>query len=216
MIPILPVILFVPLSVAGAPVQALWLMPLPVMCLFLGWSIHNDVAYDSTAVWLHIASGTRGTADRIGRIVPVALAGIPLLALGSVVSAHFHGDWAVLPSLVGVSSAILFAGIGISSVMSARFPYPAVQPGDSPFTQPQSSGAAAALLQSVSFLVTIVIASPAIVLAGLGLVYGGDWAQWSLLSGLAISALSVWGGVAWGGYIFERRGPEILAFATRN
>jgi ABC-2 type transport system permease protein len=216
MIPILPVILFVPLSIAGVPVEALWLMPLPVMCLFLGWSIHNDVAYDSTAVWLHVASGTRGTADRIGRIVPVVLAGIPLILIGSVVSAHFHGELDVLPSLIGVSSAILFAGIGISSVMSARFPYPAVQPGDSPFTQPQSSGAAAALLQSMSFLVSIVIASPALVFAGLGMVYGDEWAQWSLVSGLAISVLSVCGGVVWGGRIFERRGPEILAFATRN
>jgi ABC-2 type transport system permease protein len=216
LIPILPVILFVPLSIAGVPSEALWLMPLPVMCLFLGWSIHNDVAYDSTAVWLHVASGTRGTADRIGRIVPVALVGIPLILVGAVVSARFHGDGDVLPSLVGVSSAILFAGIGISSVMSARFPYPAVQPGDSPFKQPQSSGAAAALLQSVSFLVSLLIASPAIVFAGLGIVYGEDWAMWSLASGLAISAISVWGGVVWGGYLFERRGPEILAFATRN
>jgi ABC-2 type transport system permease protein len=216
MIPILPVILFVPLSIAGVPTEALWLMPLPVMCLFLGWSIHNDVAYDSTAVWLHVASGTRGTADRIGRIVPVVLVGVPLILIGAVLSADFHGSRDVLPSLVGVSSAILFAGIGISSVMSARFPYPAVQPGDSPFKQPQSSGAAAALLQSVSFLVSIVIASPAIVFAGLGIVYGEDWATWSLLSGLAISALALWGGVVWGGYLFERRGPEILAFATRN
>jgi ABC-2 type transport system permease protein len=216
MIPILPLILFVPLSIAGAPVEALWLMPLPVMCLFLGWSIHNDVAYDSTAVWLHVASGTRGTADRIGRIVPVVLAGIPLILIGSVVSARFHGDDDVLPSLIGVSSAILFAGIGISSVMSARFPYPAVQPGDSPFKQPQSSGAAAALLQSMSFLVSIVIASPALVFAGLGIVYGADWAGWSLASGLAISVISVWAGVVWGGHIFDRRGPEILAFATRN
>jgi len=216
MIPILPVVLFVPLSIAGAPVEALWLMPLPVMCLFLGWSIHNDVAYDSTAVWLHVASGTRGTADRIGRIVPVALVGIPLIIIGAIVSAHFHGNDDVLPSLIGVSSAILFAGVGISSVMSARFPYPAVQPGDSPFQQPQSSGAVAALLQSVSFLVAVVIASPAIVFAGLGIVYGEDWAQWSLASGIAISVISVWGGVVWGGYIFERRGPEILAFATRN
>ncbi|WP_108250363.1 ABC transporter permease [Planctomonas deserti] len=216
MIPILPVLLFIPLSIAGAPAEALWLMPLPFMCLFLGWSIHNDVAYDSTALWLHVASGTRGTADRVGRIVPVALVGIPLVLVGAMVSANFHGDDDVLPSLIGVSSAILFAGIGLSSVMSARFPYPAVQPGDSPFKQPQSSGAVAALLQSVSFLVSLLIASPAIVFAGMELVYGGDWGLWSLASGVAIAVLSVVVGVAWGGRIFERRGPELLAFATRN
>jgi ABC-2 type transport system permease protein len=216
MIPILPVLLFVPLSIAGVPAEALWLMPLPFMCLFLGWSIHNDVAYDSTAVWLHVASGTRGTADRIGRIVPVALVGIPLVLVGAMLSARFHGDDDVLPSLIGVSSAILFAGIGISSVMSARFPYPAVQPGDSPFKQPQSSGAAAALLQSVSFLVSLLIASPAIVFAGLELIEGGDWGLWSLVSGVGISVLSVVVGVAWGGRVFERRGPELLALAIRN
>ena len=44
---------------------------------FLGWSLHNDVAYDRTAIWLHVASGVRGVADRVGRLVPVLIVGIP-------------------------------------------------------------------------------------------------------------------------------------------
>ena len=216
MIPILPIILFVPLSIVGVSAETFWLIPLPVMCLFLGWSIHNDVAYDSTAIWLHLASGTRGTADRVGRMVPIVLVGIPLILVGALVSAYLHGDWDVVPSLIGVSSAILFAGIGISSVMSARFPYPAVLPGDSPFQQPQTSGAASAVVQSLSFAASILVASPALVFAGFALVYGGDWSTWSLWSGLAVSAIALLIGVVWGGRIFERRGPELLAFANRN
>ncbi|WP_150308335.1 hypothetical protein [Planctomonas psychrotolerans] len=216
MIPILPIALFIPLSIVGVDPEPLWLMPLPVMCLFLGWSIHNDVAFDSTAVWQHVASGTPGRADRLGRAAPVILVGVPLILVGSAVSAHFHGDWAVLPSLIGVSTAILFAGIGISSVMSARFPYPAVQPGDSPFQQPQTSGAASALIQLVSFALCGVIAAPAIVLAALGLRLGGDWATWSLVCGVATAVLSLVIGTVWGGRIFERRGPELLAFANRH
>lgn len=216
MIPILPVILFVPLSIVGVSLETLWLMPLPLMCLFLGWSIHNDVAYDSTAIWLHIASGTRGAADRTGRIVPVVIVGIPLIAVGSIVSGNLHGDASVVPSLIGVSSAILFAGVGISSIMSARFPYPAVRPGDSPFQQPQTSGAGSAIVQTLSFLAALLIASPALVFAGLGLAYGGDWPTWSLVSGTSVSLLALVVGIAWGGRIFERRGPEILAFTSRN
>ncbi|MCU1443662.1 MAG: transporter permease [Cryobacterium sp.] len=215
MIPVVPVLVLLPLTVAGVPASFLALLPVPLMCVFLGWTMHNDVAYDSTAIWLHIASGTRGTADRIGRLVPALLVGIPLIGLGSVVSAFFFGDWNVLPSMLGVSTSIFLAGLGFSSYTSARFPYPAPKPGDSPFAQPQAADTAAALIQSVSFIGSIILSLPAIILALLGLFLDPVWHLPALYAGIGIGVLAVSGGIWLGSRSFERHGPEIIASALR-
>ena len=214
-IPFIPIFMVIALVIGAGPVPVIALLPLPVMCLFLSWSIHNDVAFDNTAVWLHMSASTPGRADRIGRLLPALIVGVVVIAAGSVVSALVYGDWAVLPTLVGVSCSILFCGLGLSSIMSARFPYPAVRPGDSPFAQPQS-GSPAGLLQAVSFLLILLFSAPALVAGVLGLLNGGVWPYVSLAAGLVIGIAVLVGGVAWGSWIFDRRGPEILAFAMRN
>ena len=82
-IPIVPIVMCVALAIAGVPGSIIAWLPVPVMCLFLGWTIHNDVAYDNTAFWLHVAASTNGRADRWGRIVPPLLIGVPLVVAGS-------------------------------------------------------------------------------------------------------------------------------------
>ncbi|MCU1558978.1 MAG: transporter permease [Microbacteriaceae bacterium] len=215
-VPVAPLIFVVALAVAGVPWNILALIPVPAMCLFLSWSAHNDVAYDNSAVWLHIASNTDGRADRFGRLVPALIIGVPLVIVGAPICAGLFGDWAVLPSLIGVSFCLLFAGLGLSSVISARFPYPAVRPGDSPFAQPQASGTASGLIQSLSFFAAIVIALPPFGLAALGLAFGGGWNFGALLLGLVLGGAGLYFGVLWGGAIFTRRAPELLAFTLRN
>lgn len=216
MVPIVPVLLIVPLYTAGVWWQYLALIPVPVMCLFLTWSIHNDVAYDHTAIWLHLASNTSGWADRFGRVVPALVLGVPLMLVGVPVCAALFGQWSVLPSLLGLSTCILLVGLGLSSVMSARFPYPAVRPGDGPFMQPQSSGTVAALAQSISFFAIILLALPVAALGALGLFFGGWWPYAALAVGLAIGVAAFFGGLGWGGRIFAKRAPELLAFTLRN
>lgn len=216
MVPIVPVLLIVPLYTAGVSWQYLALIPVPVMCLFLTWSIHNDVAYDHTAIWLHIASNTTGWADRFGRVVPALILGVPLVLIGSPICAALFGQWSVLPSLLGLSICILLVGLGLSSIMSARFPYPAVRPGDGPFMQPQSSGTVAALAQSISFFAIILLALPAAGFGILGLLFGGGWPYAALVVGVVVGLAAFFGGILWGGRIFARRAPELLAFTLRN
>ncbi|KQZ07559.1 hypothetical protein ESP57_16995 [Agromyces fucosus] len=215
MVPIVPVIVMVPLSLAGVPTEYLWLIPVPLMCLFLGWSLHNDTAYDSTAVWLHVVSGVRGISDRIGRLVPVLIAGVLVIGLGSAVTVFVLNDWRLLPSLLGVSTALLLAGLGVGSITSARFPYPAVKPGDSPFQQPQATGTITALVQSITMIGSLLIALPAVVFAALGILVDPAWHAASFASGVGLGLLVLVVGVMAGGRVFDRRGPEIVGAAIR-
>ena len=215
-IPVVPFLFMVPLLIIGIPGNILALIPVPIMALFLGWSVHNDTAYDHTAIWLHIASGTRGRADRFGRILPPLVVGVPLLVIASIICAPLYGDPGILPALLGIGLGLLFTGLGLSSVGSAQFPYPAVRPGDSPFAAPQSVATASSLIQGLSFFVTIVLTSPALYFGALALFVPSYWAWASLAAGLVLGVLFLWLGIVWGGRIFDRRSPEILGASMRN
>lgn len=213
-IPVVPFLMIAPLLVAGVPAQPLALLPLPVMCLFLGWSLHNELALDSSAVWLHVASGVRGWVDRLGRTVPILLIGTVLIAAGSALTAVVYGDWRVFPSIVGVASALLLIGVGVSSFVSARLPYAAVLPGDSPFQQPQTSGSSAVVSQAVSLVATIALTVPTFWFAARGILESPSWHLVALFVGLGSGLLVLIVGVLAGGRVFDRRGPEIVGFAT--
>jgi ABC-2 type transport system permease protein len=215
-VPILPLLLVVPLVLAGFPTDVLALIPVPIAALFLGWSVHNDVAQDNTAIWLHVVSDTRGSADRLGRLLPVLLVGVPVVILGSLLSARIYDDGSLFLSMTGVSLGILFTALGLSSVISARFPYPAVQPGDSPFSSPQAAGSGSAVIQSLSLLLTVVLMVPALILATMGLLSGGVWPFASFVVGLSVGLIVLVAGVSGGGRVFERRATDLLALSMRN
>ncbi|WP_223360479.1 hypothetical protein [Leifsonia sp. ZF2019] len=216
MIPVIPVFVIVALLLAGLPSHYVSLVPLPLVCLFLGWSVHNDVAFDGTAVWLHIVSGTRGIADRVGRLFPPIVIGIPVIAIGSIATTIAYGDWAILPTVAALSGAILVIGLGLSSISSVLFPYPATKPGDSAFTQPQTSGASAALVQSLSFFAILLLASPVVVFLVLGLVVNPFWLGVAPVVAVIIGFACLFGGLWAGARLFDRRGTDVMAFATRN
>ncbi len=215
-IPVIPFIMVVTFVVAGMPLQALALLPVPVMCLFLSWSVHNDVSFDNSAIWLHLASSTSGRDDRWGRLLPALIVGVPLVLGGSVISAAIFGDWGVLPSLIGVSAAILLTGLGLSSILSARFPYPAVRPGDSPFSQPQAGGNTAGLIQGLSFFGILLLAAPAIVAAVLGFTINPGWHFAALGAGLVVGVVGLIAGVRIGADVYDQRSSELLAAALKN
>lgn len=216
MIPVTPFLMIVPLAFVGVPFEILALLPVPIICLLLGWSLHNDVAYDNTAIWLHVASGTPGAADRLGRLFPALVVGVPILVGGSVASAALYGDGGILGALLGVGASLLLGGLGFSSVTSARFPYPVVRPGDSPFSQPQATGATLAVVQSVSFLMSVLLTLPALYFAARGFLERDDgWFLWSLGVGVGVGVLALALGVWLGARIFTRRGPELVGAAVR-
>jgi ABC-2 type transport system permease protein len=216
-IPIVPIVMVAALLVGGLPWSIIAWVPVPIMCLFLGWSPHNDVAYDNTAFWIHVSASTSGVADRWGRLAPALFLGVPLVLAGSIVTAALVGDWRMLPGLLGMSACILGVGLGISSLISAAFPYAAVHPGDSPFAQPQAAGTAGSVVQGFSFFLTVASAIPVLVFVLVSYATGVfTWMWLGLAVGLVVGVGALFGGVHWGGRIMSRRAPELLAFTLRN
>ena len=215
-VPVVPIVTVIVFVFVGVPAEYTALLPVPIMCVFLGWVVHNDVAFDHTAIWLHVAVGRLGVADRIGRMIPVVLIAIPLIGLGSFVSVVFADNLDALPAVLGTSTCLVLTGLGLGSIFSARFPYAATRPGDSAFTQPQSTGTTSALAQTFSLLGTVVLSLPAVVYGVLGVFVDPEYFWVSLWTGLGVGVFVLVGGVAWGAAVFNRRGPEILSVAQRN
>lgn len=214
-LPVAPAIMMLAFGAAGAPLPPLWILPLPVLALFLGWFSHNDVAYDHTAVWVHVAAPVPGAADRWGRCVPPLVLGLPLIMVLAPLFAMWSGVEGVLPALLGVSAGLLLTGLGVSCVSSAIAAYPAARPGAGPFDQPPTLGARAGWAQSMSLLATIVMMTPALVVAGWGFAQPECFAV-AGIAGAATGVGILLLGVVIGGRAFRQRAPELLDLVLRT
>lgn len=210
-VPIAGVLTVVPLIVAGVPVTIAAALPVAVMALFFGWLPHNDVAYDSTAFWIHVASGVRGVPDRLGRLIPVLLIAVPTLAVAIPVTLAVIGRWSLLPVLIGVVVSLLLTGLGLSSVFSVVAPYAVSRPGDSPFQQPQRSRGGA-LGQAGALIGTVVLSLPTLLLAWPPLADDAVSTAPALWTGLATGVLVLAAGIRTGAWVFDRRGAELMEF----
>jgi ABC-2 type transport system permease protein len=212
-IPVAAAITTVPLLIAGVPPEVVALVPVPFAALFLGWLPHDDLAYDSTAVWMHIASGVRGVSDRVGRLVPVLLVGLPLLAVAIPVAVSLNGRWAVLPALTGACAVLFLSGLGLSSIASVVAPYAVSRPGESPFQQPQRTTAGGAIAQGAVMLGALVVSAPVLWCGWLALQGDREAAMTALWGGIAIGLSVLVVGITVGALVFERRGGRLMEFA---
>jgi len=187
----------------------------PAAGFLLGWSTHNDIAYDGTAFWGHVATGVSGRADRIGRLAPTAMAGSVLLPAYATLASALTGRWALWPAMFGIGLGFLLTGFGVASVMSALKPYPVPGPGENPFGAPPGSSALTVVIQAVAGAAVFVLNLPLLGF-GVGALLGHVWMGWLSL-GLAVVlgsgalALGTW----WGARIYEHRAPELLADLAR-
>ena len=187
----------------------------PIAGFLLGWSTHNDIAYDGTAFWGHVATGVSGRADRLGRLVPTAMAGSVLLPGYAALACALTGRWSLWPVLLGIGLGFLLTGFGVASVMSALKPFPVPGPGENPFGAPPGSSALTVVLQAVAGAAVFVLNLPLLAL-GIGALLGNVWMGWLCLAlavvlGSAALALGTW----WGARIYDRRAPELLADLAR-
>ncbi len=214
-LPLVPAGIVLAFWLAGIPWSVIVWLPVPLVSLLIGWSIHNDVAADGTAFWLHVVTSVRGRADRWGRVVIPLVLGLVVAIVGGVVSAALHGDDAIAAPLVALSVCALLAGLGVSSVASAVAPYPTVHPGDSPFQQPQGAGGTG-MTQILSLIIAAAACLPvvaAIVAANAG---GGRDFTTAVVLGWVLGPVLLIVGVELGAFAMRRRAPELLAFTQQN
>lgn len=211
--------LLLPLGLLLPPLSGgsnLWSLAMaPTAGFLLGWSMHNDIAYDGTAFWAHVATGVSGRADRIGRLAPTAVAAAFLLPGYASLGCAITGRWSLWPALFGIGLGFLLTGFGVANVMSALQPYPVPGPGENPFGAPPGSSALTVAVQAVAGTAVFVMNLPLIGI-GVGALMGHVWMGWLCL-GLAVllGPLTLVLGTWWGARIYERRAPELLADLSR-
>ncbi len=187
----------------------------PLAGFMLGWSTHNDIAYDGTAFWGHVATGVSGRADRLGRLVPTALTASVLLPAYVVLSCALTGRWSLWPALLGVGLGFLLTGFGVASVMSALQPYPVPGPCENPFGAPPGSSALTVVVQAVAGAAVFVLNLPLLAVA-VGALMGRAWMGWLCLAlGVVLGSGALALGTWWGARIYEGRAPELLAKLSR-
>ncbi len=212
-VPVAAAISIVPLLVAGVPLEIAILVPVALAALFLGWLPHDDVAYDSTAVWMHVASDVHGVSDRVGRLVPILLFATPVLAVGVLFSVAVHGSWDVLPAMIGLCASLYLSGLGLSSIASVVAPYAVTRPGDNPFRQPQRTGSSGVIAQGAVLFGSAVVSLPALLWTWRTVAGDAEASMLALGLGLGVGLAVFVIGVAIGGAVFRRRGGRLLELA---
>ena len=214
-VPLLPVLLFFQASQTGF--YGILQFVGPLTAFLLAWSISSDASYDSTAFALHVSAGVRGLHDRLGRAVACLVFALPVVLVFSVIPMFFTGGWTLLPGILGLALGVLFIGLGLSSVVSARYTVPVPLPGDSPFKKPPGNVAQTLAVQCGGMAVLMLLVSPELVLVALQLSGGSAVPGWiCLVLGPVLGFALFLAGVRLGGRWFDARTPELLAQLAVN
>ncbi|MFF1572516.1 transporter [Leifsonia sp. NPDC058292] len=208
-IPLLPALLWFYATINN---DSGWLVASgPIIGFLMGISLIADVSFDSTAFALHMSKAVPGRADRLGRALAVISFSVPVIVVITVATAAFQDAWLALPGLLGLALGLLFSGLAIGSVTSARFVFPVPAPGDNPFRSRPGSNMATVGTTFASWGVLAALCLPEIVLLVVSLVTGQalwGWIGVAVGVGLGIVLLVV--GVRLGGRILDARAPELL------
>lgn len=214
-VPLVPVLIFVYAGSNGnlAPLNAV----APIIAVLLSMSIYTDISYDNTAFALHLQTGVSGRADRVGRVLALAVFAVPTCLVLAIASVWVSNTWAILPGLLGITIGILLTGFGVSSMVSGRFVFMVPAPGESPFTSKPGGGISLMLSTFATWSVVGILILPELVLAIVGFALDIALLGWlSLVVGIALGSTLMAIGVSRGGKILDRRGPELLAQLQRQ
>ncbi|GEM_PF-3761669 len=194
---------------AGVPSPEIFQVFTPLLALFIAWSIHNDIAFDHSAFWVHVSSLISGRDDRLGRVIAVLLFGIPAIILASAFVGSVGQSFGYFFSQLGLGFAVLLGGLGVSSVSSVMAPYPATYPGASAFTQPQNQGGEAFYRQMWSILLCAAMVLPPLTAA---IIFGttGPESFAVFVIGLAVGGIALIYGIRIGGETLDKRRITVL------
>jgi len=92
-------------------------------------------------------------------------------------------------------------------------PYAVSRPGESPFQQPQRTGAGGVIAQGLVMLGTIALSAPALWWGWVALTDDIEAATMALWGGLVMGIAVLLMGIAIGAIVFESRGGRLMEFA---
>jgi ABC-2 type transport system permease protein len=210
LVPLVPVLMFFYAGLSDNP--GLLNLTGPIVAILLAMSIFADVSYDNTAFALHLQTGVRGTADRLGRVISLAVFSVPVTLILTIGSVWYSNTWAMLPGLLGIGFGVLLSGFAVSSVVSGRVALAVPLPGESPFKSRPGGSITLMLTSLATWGILAVLVIPETVLAAVGFFTGNMlWGWAALVVGIGLGAILLVIGVRWGGAILDRRGPDLLA-----
>jgi len=192
-----------------------WAFAAPViLAASIGWGRHNEVAYDSTALWLDVVSGRIGRQVMIGRVQAVLLWALPAVLLAAGALLTWAGRWDLAPGLIGACLGSLGATLGIAAVTSVALPYRAPAPGENPFGAQVGSLGASIVAQLVSGSAMVAILPFVTLPFVLSLTVDARWGWLALATGTMLGAAACISGVLAAGTIYDRRSGRLLAAVT--
>ncbi len=212
-LPVVVALLLLLPVLADAP-AAMALVTGPLLGLLLAVTMLNELAFDGSAFWTTLATGVRGRDDRGARVVALLVWAVPFTVVVSVLGAELGGRPDLAPAAAGLAVGALLVGNGVAAVASVLLPFPVPPAGSNPFAGNPGSATAALVQQGLSVLVLAPLLAP---LLGLAV---WSWSEPAVGWLLAVVG-TVWGtallavGVAVGGRVMDRRGPELLARLAR-
>jgi len=186
---------------------------LGLTALMAGYTISADIAYDSTAWWIHLMTGVKGWQDRFGRLIAQMVVSAPLFVVILIVVPLIVGKLEIIPGALTAMTCLFLVSLGVSSVFSALIIYPIALPGESPLKMKTGMMGSQMLSQMGCLGIATVLALPICIWA----VFASGWMIW-----VAFAVSLVWGsavlvvGVILGGKIMDSRGPAIFAILKKN
>ncbi|SDN19160.1 transporter [Actinomyces ruminicola] len=185
----------------------------PIIALLCGWMVHDDLAFDSTALWTHMAAGLPGRSDRLGRVLAVVTWQLPLLTALILIAGWLTGNWAQAPAYFGATLGVYGVALAWSSLTSVLLPYETNPPGESPMKS-RTSGTAivAGILQTLGFFAVATVSAPVLVLLVVVVTNKAwPWGWLVLAGGMLWGGGVAWGGVVLGGRQLDQRYAQVLA-----
>ena len=143
-------------------------------------------------------------------MVGVDLLAVPVTAVLCVATCLLAGRLDLLPASLGAALGLTAIAAGSGAWVGGFLPGRAPAPEASPFGRGSAGGVQSLLAMMIMSPITLILGAPA-----LGFAIAAIWNPalgWvSLVLGLAIGALALWGGAVLGGRLLDRRWPEVLA-----
>lgn len=203
---------FVIIVVPASGIDPRWAFVAPVLlAASIGWGRHNDVALDSTALWLDVVAGARGGDVVRGRNAAVVVWALPVVAISTVVVAGWAGHWELAPALLGAGVGALGLTLAVSALTSVLLPYRTPAPGENPFGAETGSLGAGLVGQLASSAATLVLLPLVILPCALAVVVHPAWGAVSAVMGLGLGVLGYHYGLKAAGRLYDLRAGKLVA-----